>query len=527
MHDTTMLLIELGAILLGLGLIGRFAGRFGLSPVPLYLLVGLAFGSGGLLPLSASGDFVAVGADIGVILLLLMLGLEYSASELVDSLRTQYPTGAVDFVLNALPGAGAALLLGWGPVGAVALGGVTWISSSGVIAKVLADLGRLGNRETPVVLGVLVIEDLSMALYLPLLTALLAGLGLAGAGIALVISLGTVALVLYVALRHGRLVSRAVSSDNPEMLLLVVLGLTLLVAGVAQELQVSAAVGAFLVGIALSGEVAEGARKILAPLRDLFAAVFFVFFGLSTDPNEIPPVLLTALALAAATTLTKIATGWYAARRAAIGPRGRWRAGGTLVARGEFSIVIAGLASAAEPRIGPLAAAYVLILVFVGPLATRWTEPLASRLFGRAGRAAVGVGGDRPAGDRPTGGAAAGATTGTSADRPTGELADPTGGAAGVAPGGPTADRPVGGPVEPAEGAPTDRPAGDLADAATGATTGAPADRPTGSAADTAGGPTGRAPTDAAAGPSTGEPTGEDEEIVRWTSDRRRRDDRS
>ncbi|MFJ3104016.1 cation:proton antiporter [Streptomyces sp. NPDC086835] len=417
MHDTTMLLIELGAILLGLGLIGRFAGRFGLSPVPLYLLVGLAFGSGGLLPLSASGDFVAVGADIGVILLLLMLGLEYSASELVDSLRTQYPTGAVDFVLNALPGAGAALLLGWGPVGAVALGGVTWISSSGVIAKVLADLGRLGNRETPVVLGVLVIEDLSMALYLPLLTALLAGLGLAGAGIALLISLGTVALVLYVALRHGRLVSRAVSSDNPEMLLLVVLGLTLLVAGVAQELQVSAAVGAFLVGIALSGEVAEGARKILAPLRDLFAAVFFVFFGLSTDPNEIPPVLLTALALAAATTLTKIATGWYAARRAAIGPRGRWRAGGTLVARGEFSIVIAGLASAAEPRIGPLAAAYVLILVFVGPLATRWTEPLASWLLRRP-RAVAGRPTDAPA-DSATGpeaGAPASPATGAPAD---------------------------------------------------------------------------------------------------------------
>ncbi|MGX1507514.1 UNVERIFIED_CONTAM: CPA2 family monovalent cation:H+ antiporter-2 [Streptomyces graminofaciens] len=553
MHDTTMLLIELGAILLGLGLTGRFAGLFGLSPVPLYLLVGLAFGSGGLLPLSASGDFVAVGADIGVILLLLMLGLEYSASELVDSLRTQYPSGAVDFVLNALPGAGAALLLGWSPVGAVALAGVTWISSSGVIAKVLADLGRLGNRETPVVLGVLVIEDLSMALYLPLLTALLAGLGLAGGGLALLISLGTVAVVLYVALRHGRLVSRAVSSDNPEMLLLVVLGLTLLVAGVAQELQVSAAVGAFLVGIALSGEVAEGARKILAPLRDLFAAVFFVFFGLSTDPNEIPPVLLTALALALATTLTKIATGWYAARRAAIGTRGRWRAGGTLVAHGEFSIVIAGLASAAEPRIGPLAAAYVLILVLVGPLTSRWVEPLASRLFGRAGRGAGGGGGDRPTGGRPAGGVAgdrpAGATAsdGVAGGRPAGATAaggaagravadataaggaasGATSGAAGVAPGGPAADRPVGGPVEPAEGAPTDRPAGDLADAAAGATPGAPVDRPPSSAADTAGGPTGRAPTDATAGPSTGEPTGEDEEIVRWTGDRRRRDDRS
>ncbi|MFF3686370.1 cation:proton antiporter [Streptomyces sp. NPDC002187] len=380
MHDTTALLIELGAIILALGLLGRLAGRIGFSPIPLYLLAGLAFGHGGLLPLNASEEFVATGAEIGVILLLLLLGLEYSASELVSNLKTQYPSGIVDFVLNALPGAAAALILGWGPVAAVALAGVTWISSSGVIAKVLGDLGRLGNRETPVVLGVLVIEDLAMAVYLPLLTAMLAGLSLGGAGLTLLISLGTVGAVLYVALRHGRFISRAVSSDNPEMLLLVVLGLTLFVAGIAQELQVSAAVGAFLVGIALSGEVAEGAHNLLVPLRDLFAAVFFVFFGLSTDPAEIPPVIVPALLLAVATTLTKIATGWYAARRAGIKAAGRWRAGGTLVARGEFSIVIAGLAVGAEPRIGPLATAYVLILVIVGPLTARWTEPLARRL---------------------------------------------------------------------------------------------------------------------------------------------------
>lgn len=380
MHDTTAMLIELGAVLLALGILGRFAGRVGFSPIPLYLLAGLAFGHGGLLPLDASEEFVATGAEIGVILLLLLLGLEYTAADLVGTLKTQYLSGVVDFVLNALPGAAVALLLGWGPVAAVALGGVTWISSSGVIAKVVGDLGRLGNRETPIVLGILVLEDLSMAVYLPILTALLAGAGLAGGSVTLLISLGTVSVVLFVALRYGRVISRAVSSDNPEMLLLVVLGLTLLVAGVAQKLQVSAAVGAFLVGIALSGEVAKGARNLLSPLRDLFAAVFFVFFGLSTDPAEIPPVLGIALALAVLTALTKIATGWYAARKAGVKTAGRWRAGGTLVARGEFSIVIAGLAVGVEPRLGPLATAYVLILVILGPITARFTEPVARKL---------------------------------------------------------------------------------------------------------------------------------------------------
>ncbi|MFB7928392.1 cation:proton antiporter [Streptomyces sp. NPDC056039] len=388
MHSSAVFLIEFGCLILGLGLLGRLAGRFRFSPIPLYLLAGLAFGKGGLLPLGASEDFVAIGAEIGVILLLLMLGLEYTAADLVSNLRTHYRAGLVDAVLNALPGAALALLLGWGPVAAVVLAGVTWVSSSGVIAKVLGDLGRLGNRETPAILSILVLEDLSMAIYLPIVTALLAGVSLAAGAVTLAIALGVATVVLVLAVRYGRHVSRFVSSDDPEKLLLVVLGVTLVVAGLAQQLQVSAAVGAFLVGIALSGEVAEGATSLLAPLRDLFAAVFFVFFGLHTDPASIPPVLLPALALAAVTTATKIATGYWAARRAGIGPKGRWRAGGTLVARGEFSIVIAGLAVTAgiEPSLGPLATAYVLILVLLGPLTARWTEPVATLLTGRVRR---------------------------------------------------------------------------------------------------------------------------------------------
>ncbi|MFD3357638.1 cation:proton antiporter [Streptomyces fradiae] len=385
MHSSALFLIEFGAIILGLGLLGRLAGRLKFSPIPLYLLAGLAFGTGGLLPLGASEEFVAIGAEIGVILLLLMLGLEYTATDLVTNLKTQYRSGLMDAALNALPGAAMALLLGWGPVAAVVLAGVTWISSSGVIAKVLGDLGRLGNRETPVVLSILVLEDLAMAVYLPIITALVAGVSLAAGSVTLAVALGVAGLVLFLAVRYGRVISRFVSSDDPEKLLLVVLGLTLLVAGIAQQLQVSAAVGAFLVGIALSGEVAEGAHNLLRPLRDLFAAVFFVFFGLHTDPSSIPPVLVPALALAVVTAGTKIATGYWAAKRAGISVRGRWRAGGTLVARGEFSIVIAGLAVTAgiEPSLGPLATAYVLILVVLGPLTARYTEPVATRLTAR------------------------------------------------------------------------------------------------------------------------------------------------
>jgi CPA2 family monovalent cation:H+ antiporter-2 len=177
-------------------------------------------------------------------------------------------------------------------------------------------------------------------------------------------------------------VTYVTSSSNDEVLLLVILGLTLVVAGFAQQLQVSTAVGAFLVGIALSGQAAEAAHDLLTPLRDLFAAVFFVFFGLQTDPRSIPPVALAATALALVTAATKIATGWWAARRIGVGPPGRWRAGTGLVARGEFSIVIAGLAVAAgrEPALGPLAATYVLLLASLGPVLARASEPLRAAL---------------------------------------------------------------------------------------------------------------------------------------------------
>ena len=386
--EVALLFIELGALVVGLALLARLASRYGFSPIPLYLIAGLAFGDGGVLPFDLTTDFVSIGAEIGVVLLLFMLGLEYTGEELSSSLRSGARGAAVDIVLNFTPGFAAGLLLGWESTAAILLGGVTYISSSGVIAKALGDLDRLGNRETPAILTLLVTEDLVMAVYLPLVAVLLVGTGFSSAAASLALALGTVGVVLAIALRFGEPVSKVVFSHSNEAMLLTLFGLVLLVAGIAQRLQVSAAVGAFLVGIALSGEVADRARELLSPLRDLFAAVFFVFFGLQVDPSSIPPVALVALALGVVTATTKFATGWYLASRAGVRRRGRVRAGATLVARGEFSIVIAGLGVAAgvEPRLGALSAAYVLLLAVVGPLLMRAAEPIGQALDARARR---------------------------------------------------------------------------------------------------------------------------------------------
>ncbi|WP_430647753.1 cation:proton antiporter [Agromyces sp. GXS1127] len=376
MHETTLLLIEVGALLLAMSLLGRLAIRIGLSPIPFYLLLGLAFGNGGLLPFEASEEFFATGAEIGVILLLALLGLEYTAEELVIGLRSSRRAGILDALLNALPGAAFALLLGWGPIAAVALAGVTWVSSSGVIAKLLRDLGRLSNRETPPVLAVLVLEDLAMAFYLPVLSALVVGMSLLQGAIGVAIAVSIVLVILFVALRHGHIISRFFPAEHAEPLLLGVLGLVMLVAGLAQEVSVSAAVGAFLVGIALSGRVAANASAVLTPLRDLFAAIFFVFFGLTTDSSAIVSMLLPAAGLAALTVLTKLVSGAYAARRAGVGTLGQWRAGLVLAPRGEFSIVIAGLAvgSGIEPALAPLATGYVLITILAGTFLARMPD---------------------------------------------------------------------------------------------------------------------------------------------------------
>ncbi|WP_369055552.1 cation:proton antiporter [Kineococcus terrestris] len=389
MH-TAALLVELGAVVLGLGLLGRLAGRVGVSPVPLYLLAGLAFGVGGILPLDAPEEFLDAAAEVGVVMLLLLLGLEYTAGDLLGNLRRQAPVGVLDLLLNGLPGAAVALLLGFGPVGALAMFGVTAISSSGIVAKVLSDLGRLGNRETPSVLGVLVLEDLQMAVYLPVLTAVLAASSAWAATRSVLIALACLVAAFVVALRWGSTVSRFVSGGSREVTLLRVLGLALLVAGIAEALHVSAAVGAFLLGISLSDDLDEDARRSLEPLRDLFAAVFFVSFGLRTDPAVLPPVLVPAVALVVVGIATKLVTGWVAAARAGVAVPGRVRAGAALVPRGEFSIVIAGLATAGgvDPRLGALAAAYVLLLAVLGPLLARWADPVG-RAWARRRRAAA------------------------------------------------------------------------------------------------------------------------------------------
>lgn len=371
-------LVELGLVLIALAVVGRIAARVGFPAIPLYLIAGLLMGDGSAFTLDASSEFIRVGAEVGVVMLLLLLGLEYSPTELHQGLRRNWAAGLVDLVANFTPGAVAALLLGWGTTAAVLLGGITYISSSGIIARQLTDLDRIANRETPVVLSVLVIEDLLMAVYLPIAGVLIVGATPLEGAVSVAVALAVVVVALVVAMRYGGHLSRLLDTGSSEMLLFTVLGTALAVAGLADSLQVSAAVGAFLLGVAISGTVAERGRDVLLPVRDVFSGLFFVYFGIQVAPGDLVPVLPAAIGLAVVTALTKAGTGWWAAARMGIGRRGRLRTAVSLVPRGEFSVVIAGLAvtGGVSDDLGPLTAAYVMVLAIGGSLLMRYADDL-------------------------------------------------------------------------------------------------------------------------------------------------------
>ena len=365
-QEVSVTLTEIGIMLFVLGILAYLAVSLKISVVPVYLAMGLLLGEGGIAPLKFSEEFLATGAQLGAILLLLMLGLEHSGPKLIDGFLERKSTGILDFALNAIPGGVIGLLMGWGLLGAVLLGGITYISSSGIASQMMKESGWQRSELSRRVTTVLVVEDLALAPYLPIVSTALAGLGLVAGVISVGVALGVTSIALVIAFRPRNALSRLLNTQSQGALLLTVFGAALLVAGYSELVGFSSAVAAFLVGLVLTGEVAETVRLRLSPIRDLFAAIFFVFFGLSVSPAQIPEVLPLALLLTALGIAGKLVVGWVIARKMS-DPRAWRRAGAFLTPRGEFSILIAGLA--ASTMIGEYLQALTMSYVFLTSLA--------------------------------------------------------------------------------------------------------------------------------------------------------------
>ena len=374
-QETAALLAEVGAALLLLGIVAFIANRLKFSVVPLYLLIGLAIGEGGFVPISLSEEFLSTGSQIGAIMLLLLLGLEYSAYDLAKAFKERKGAGLIDFFANATPGFVIGWLLGWGVGGALALAGITYVSSSGIAAQLIKEMGWRRSEVSKRAIGVLVFEDLALAPYLPLLTAVVLGASAWTGVISVALALSITGLVILISFRGTARWSKILDPNEPGGLLLSVLGAALLAAGLADMIGFSGVVAAFLLGLLLTGEVAETARARLSPIRDIFAAIFFLFFGITTDPADLPAVLPLAALLTVVGVAGKYLVGWWVTRDLN-DPMSAWRTTGFLIARGEFSMVIAALAApiVLGMELQALTLAYVILTAFTASAILRYSR---------------------------------------------------------------------------------------------------------------------------------------------------------
>jgi CPA2 family monovalent cation:H+ antiporter-2 len=376
------LLFEAGVMFSVLAVAGAVAHRIDLSVIPFYVVSGVlvspyVFGELGL-PALQDQEFITLLAEFGIVFLLFFLGLEFSLDRLLESKENIGKAGALDLAVNLPIGVAIGLALGWSVLEAFVLGGIVYISSSAVITKSLIDLGWIANDEAQPMLGTLVFEDLFIAFYLAVLSAVILG----GGTFIEVLQQVAIAMgfltVLVVAVYFGSAYFEAfLDVDSQEMFVIRAVAITVLVAGGALALGVSEAVAAFFIGMGFSGtDHLHDLERRLIPLRDVFAAVFFFWIGLNTDPTVFGSVAIAGLLvlLVVATTPTKLLTGFLSGRIYGLDDRRSVRVGCGMVTRGEFSLIIAALAAGSggsavlTETIPSVAVGYVLVMSILGTL---------------------------------------------------------------------------------------------------------------------------------------------------------------
>lgn len=386
------ILLETGLILAALVVAGTIARRLNQSVIPFYVSSGMlmspfVLGRIGYSPVSVYAielrEYITLLAELGIVFLLFFLGLEFSLNRLLESREKIGKSGALDLIVNLPAGILIGLALGWSPLEALVLGGIVYISSSAVITKSLIDLGWIADEEASPMLGTLVFEDLFIAFYLAVLSAVLLG----GGGLTAIVVDMAVAMVFLLALvgvvhLGAEYFERFLDTDSEEMFVLRAVAMTVLVAGFALAIGVSEAVAAFFIGMGFSstGHIHDLERR-LTPLRDLFAAVFFFWIGIRTDPAVFPAVAGIIALLVLVTTPTKLFTGFLSGRFYGLDDRRNVRVGCGMVTRGEFSLIIAAIAADAlvggtvlTEIIPAVAVGYVLVMSVLGTMLMQHAE---------------------------------------------------------------------------------------------------------------------------------------------------------
>ncbi|HXG84779.1 MAG TPA: cation:proton antiporter [Pyrinomonadaceae bacterium] len=336
-----------------------------------------------------SAELIEFMGRVGVLFLLFYLGLEFSVSRLIKAGRSIAVGGSIYIGINFTAGLVYAFAVGLPTKEVLVVAGITTISSSAIVAKVLFDLRRTANPETEMILGIIMFEDVFLAVYLSLVSGIvlsgatsIGGVAMSGA-IALAFILGLIAVGRFAA----PLLNRALNISSNEVFVLVVFAGLFLLAGLGETIHVAEAIGALLLGLVLAEtDHSQRIEHLVVPFRDFFGAIFFFGFGLTIDPYALGGAVWLALGAVILTVVGNVAAGILAGRTAKLSPAGSLNIGLTIVSRGEFSIILANLAKAGNllPIIQPFAALYVLILAIIGPVLTKESDriyDLSVRLF--------------------------------------------------------------------------------------------------------------------------------------------------
>jgi CPA2 family monovalent cation:H+ antiporter-2 len=363
------------------------------QPVVLgYLLAGIIIGPNVPIPLFADMERIQDLSELGVILVMFSIGLEFSIARFVRVLPTAGLTGFIQMSGLMWLGYTAGSLLGWSWKECLFAGAIVSISSTIIVARAFADQ-KVERQLSELAFGVLIVEDLVAVLLITVLTAVAAGssisagelMGTTGRLVAFVIALLVVGFL--VVPRAIRAVCRL---QSPETLLVASVGLCFGMALLAQKLGYSVALGAFVAGslIAESGRQKQVAH-LVAPLRDLFAAVFFVSVGMMVDPGILRHQWPAVLVLTAIVIFGNIGFVSLGSFLSGMGVRASIRTGMSLAQIGEFSFIIASVGVASGAIGGflyPVAVAVAVITSFTTPWMVRASERVALQVEQRLPR---------------------------------------------------------------------------------------------------------------------------------------------
>lgn len=375
-------MFEVGLALALIAIAGFLSIKLKFSIVPFYILVGMVVGPHapdiGLFDLRFidSAPLIEFMGRIGVLFLLFYLGLEFSVGRLVKAGRSIAIGGTIYIAINFTLG----LLFGWAagfPLKEMLIvAGITTISSSAIVAKVLVDLKRTANRETEMILGIIMFEDIFLAVYISIVSGLVlsGATSLGGVLSSALIALGYMLLLIIVGRKLVPFLNRALNIKSNEVFMITVFAALFLIAGFSETIHVAEAIGALLVGLVLAEtQHMKRIEHLILPFRDFFGAMFFFSFGLTIDPLSLGGAVWLSIVAVIITLVGNVAAGLLAGRSAGLPPKASTNIGLTIVSRGEFSIIMANLgkAGALMDILQPFAALYVLILAILGPLLTK------------------------------------------------------------------------------------------------------------------------------------------------------------